>query len=401
MTAVQLRPGGMPAIPSCVLEEPATILDSSLLGLEMKPAGDETGHPKVDITPSHTVLVSGSDSSSKPESVEVESPALPGPWLSAVKSRRDVPRAAKIAVGGALALVLGVFVLPGACSSPATTNSSMIADTTVTASDSLHKRRHLTDDDFRSGNRVAVPDPAPVASPVSSLSIEERQRLREQNPEDLRSAQYRARPKRRKSERQATAPQEGDWEEEDMINFYEPKATGASPASKRGSKGVVLVPAAATVDVSLARDIVVRGGSTTVVALVGRGQLLPAGTKLLGRASADRDGFVTIRFRSLSRVDGTSLRVRAEALDRATGSPTLVGSVTGGVREDSVSTSVGRDAAQRGLMTVVGGGFLGDTVDAVASESDRSRRSSRRSPLVVTISSNAPISVLFLHDVVE
>src|SRR5690606_4169338 len=110
------------------------------------------------------------------------------------------------------------------------------------------------------------------------------------------------------------------------------------------------------------------------------GSPLPRGAKLIGSATADRDGIVAIQFRTLVLPDGRSLHVRAEALDRGTGSFDLVASVAGGVSESDepgVLRSVGADATERAALTALGGGFVGATARQTVSEGTR-RRSPRR-----------------------
>ena len=347
---------------------------------------------------------SGSLEDDRKEPLVSSPPPLPSPWLSASKSRREIPQAAKVGGAGVALLLLFVFVMPQTCSSSSTVRTStMIADNAVEGGQFLKKRRHLTDQDF-GGTGVPMVARAPDRSTeVASASLKERQRLREQNPEDLRSAQERRRRRRRKrsgarrEEIHAVLPSG----EEDMISFFHKETESTAYSRSSSSEREVLLPAASIVRVSLTRDIVIRGGRATVVAVVGKGERLPSGTTLLGRASAGRDGLVSISFRSVVLPDGQSVSTRAQAVDRATGSEALVGGVTGGRRESgrSAAGSVVASAAERAL-GMLGGSFLGETARDGLSEAERRRGAATSTPVVVTLSRDTKLEALFLREVV-
>ncbi len=163
------------------------------------------------------------------------------------------------------------------------------------------------------------------------------------------------------------------------------------------------VPIASTVAVSLKNDVVIRSGRTTVIAFVKQHQRLPSGTRLVGKASASSDGVVTIRFSAIAFPDGRSAKAQAEALDRSTGSPDLLGSLTGGVvpsREPGLASSVGSSTVDRVASEVLGGSIAGGIARQTLSESRRStRRRSHGAPRVVTLPKETQLEVLFLREV--
>ncbi len=337
----------------------------------------------------------------EPAASEIASPSLPASWLSTSKSRREVPKAAKLGGLGVLLLLLLVFVVPKTCGSQSqTTHSSMIAEDGVEDAEHLKKRRHLTDADFRTRGKTPAVEVAPE---LDTIDLEERKRQRDVNPEDIRSARKR-RPggARSRSLRKQSMPREPEEEKSPFIFFNQtPQSSSASQHVSAGKR--TLLSAASTVAVSLSNDVVIRRGRTTVIATVGRQQALPAGTRLIGQASASFDGIVSIRFDTLALPSGATAKARAEALDASTGSPDLLGSMLGGVSakptRPGVARSVGVSAADRLASGVFGSGIVGGAARQTLAEGNRSRSVTQRSARTVTLSRETKLQALFLLDV--
>lgn len=328
---------------------------------------------------------------------------LPDSWLSTQKSRREVPKAVKMGALVTLGIICLVFVLPKACGSQdGTTHSSMISEDDVANSEFLKKRRHLTDEDFRprgAGPIVveAKESPSPP-EPSEELSLEERQRMRAENPEDLRASQPRG------SGRSRHTTQREEKKDESPFIFFNRDPARERSGRDQEERAEVLLPAATSVKITLSHDVVIRSGRATVVATVAGHQSLPAGTKLLGRASASFDGTVSLKFQSAVLPNGNSLKVRAEAVDSDTGSTSLLGSVTGGpqLRESpSVARSVGTSTAGRLATGLLGGGIAGEAANQTLTESNRSRGGYQRSATVTTLAGDSRLEALFLQEVLQ
>tara|TARA_R110002073_G_scaffold336530_1_gene534778 strand:- start:3268 stop:3960 length:693 start_codon:yes stop_codon:yes gene_type:complete len=229
--------------------------------------------------------------------------------------------------------------------------------------------------------------------------LAERQRLREANPEDIRTASKRRSSTPGNSRTDERAPELK--EEESLFVIYNAPAEASSGAAEGARR--MLLPAASLVSISLKNDVVVRRGRTPVIAFAQGGQL-PEGTKLIGFASAGYEGTLTLRFETVVLPDGKSIKVRAEAVDVATGSAELVGSVTGGAlprSEPGVARSVGTSTAGQVASGVLGPGILGGAAQQTLSASTRSRTSSRSTARVVTLSRATPLQVLFLRELLS
>jgi len=328
------------------------------------------------------------------------SPPLPSSWLSTQKSKREVPGAAKAGAIGVALLLLLVFVAPNACGSQSqTTKSSMIAEGDVEDGEHLKKRRHVTDEDFRVRGSSPVVAEAPLAD-SPAIDLEERKRQRGDNPEDIRGA--RKAHMGRRSRRPAPPVPAKLLAEDESIFIFNTSLDGATVPSSQGTSERVLLSAASMVRISLSHDVVLRRGRTTVIAVVGKQQSLPAGTKLIGQASASVDGVVSIRFDTIVLPNGASVKARAEALDASTDSPDLLASVAGGAAprmEASVARSVGASTADRLATGVLGSGIVGGAARQTLSESGRSRSVTQRSARVVTLSGDTPLKALFLREV--
>ena len=403
---------GEDVIPAPFVVDDATEFDGGTFAFhENASVGAEvtdTGSAQLEISaqPKKTPeVIAGASSTPKPTlapsaAKEASTAPLPSLWLSNEKSQREIPKAAKVGGAGMTLLLLLVFVAPKACGADnSVERSSMIAEADVEDADHLKKRRHLTDDDFRSRHS----SPALAARPAlqaTEVDVAERQRLRSENPEDIRAAQT----SRRKAGHQTVqkgAKVQPEDEESLFVFFNKPKTTHGEAKSREH----VLLPAASMVGITLAADVVIRRGRTTVIAVVRSGQRLPAGTKLIGHASSGFDETLTIRFDSVVLPSGKSIRARAEALDVSSGSSDLVGSMVGGVtpgrNQPGIARSVGTSTAERVAVGALGSGILGGAAQQTLSESSRSRSTSQRSARVVTLSRDTPLQALFLRELLS
>lgn len=338
----------------------------------------------------------------KKESQAKESAPLPDSWLSAQKSKREIPAAARKAIGGAVALIVFVFAMPKMCGSDSqdVQHSAMIEPTGETGAD-LKKRRHLTDEDFR--GRATLPAQvrqknSPPPEP-SEIDLEERRRLRENNSEDIRSQKTRRR-RPRPQVRQIQPHSQGS-----MFQFFnrpgESREYSGHSLRRQERQAPLLLSAGSSLRIQLARDIVVRGGRSTAMATIAAGEP-HEGSKLIGRAQLTGDA-ITVRFDTLVLPSGRSIRVSAEAID-SSGATALAAHITGGRQQHSqpgAARSIGVDTAGRVAGSVLGTGILGGIAQQSLSEANRPRYNSQSTAKVGTVAKETALLAFFSREVRE
>jgi hypothetical protein len=239
---------------------------------------------------------------------------------------------------------------------------------TLVAQEGLEKRVLAAAEDFRAPEKAAPEPTAAPAEAVESVSahaeleiLREGRRRRLQNPE----LDWAGRSQRQAERRHRQDP--GAFEPTDTI-----VVGGKSSAERGGAR----IPAGTTVMGALGAPLVIEGGSSSVVMRVGAGQPLPAGTLLIGTASAAAGGRVEMLFRTLVLPTGEELRIHAEAqsLDGEFG---LVGRVEQAPRQDegSVADAVSASRTARlATAALVPGGYLGAAADDLLDVATGDRR---------------------------
>lgn len=373
--------------------------------------GRPPGVPRVATTdpgpsprPSDASAVSVSPSPSPghaPAAVADKPPQLAEParalahWSAERARRRPLPRSLRIAAGAVVG-ILALVVIGGSRDDPdfAAGGTSHLPAAVVAHEEDLVNRKELTAADFA----PRAPQPRRIAvkpEPSADELLDERRRRREDNPEDLKARPRSHRPRATRSSRTGRtvtpASAGGPQIIVDLVDGdAEPAASAASDTPTH------LVAAGARVHATLASHVVVRGRSANVVLRVGRGQALPRGTRLLGRARAADDGVVLVRVHTLVLPGGAEHRVEAEVQD-TDGAAGVVALVSGGGNDDdgSVAGDVAEGTLGRTGSALLGDGLAGGAFDDATRSRRRRARRPRRAPPTFTVAKGTPVVVFF------
>ncbi len=371
----------IPPIPGPRRPSPAVPAPSSAALSQTAPAG----------VPAQVPASSSPAQSAVPDPRQLAS--LPGPEPAAQLRRRPIPRRLiAVLIGAALLLI---WLLAGSRTRRAKGGRRAIlpVDTVINEADLVH-RREVSAADFaprsdgllraRSFRPAASAIPDGATSDPSAAALAERRARREADPEDLRRRAARA---TASADHPDPSPPLGPAMFRRRRLAIEP---GADPEpAGAASRGIVHASAGTSIDAEITTQLQLTSGSrATVVAEVAEGSPIPAGTRVLGAATANGDR-VSIRFRKAVLPDGREIDIEAEAQD-ASGTAGVPAAVHGG---ESPSRDAAGDAAGDAISDVLGSGIVGRAVDDVTRSQ---RRLGRRTPTVLTVESGTSIRILLL-----
>lgn len=345
----------------------------------------------------------------------METPPPPPGYISAQKHKRPLPKRVKVAlvIVGSMAALL--FVGSRCSQEPQTRAVVSAADETesLPQSNSLRQRKEVTASDYEVSKplqekRRIRPRASQSDAPSDSdyATPEQRRAARDRDREDVAAARRTAASTAHRWQTSTPAPTINEAPaRRDLLDSYVPAPPEGSRA-ERSQRRAMLVPAATTVAARIGTELRMQGASQArVVALVDRGQALPAGTKLVGRARASNDGEVTIVFSTLVFADGRDVRVRAEAHHPSGGPLIGFGGEPGTAvnAEGSVARDVAANTGRRALSTALGAGLLGSAADDALTARDRQRGSDAllrpSAASVVTLPRDAAIQIFFVDRV--
>jgi hypothetical protein len=328
-----------------------------------------------------------------------------------VKRKRELPQRAIAAGAFALLLVvLTLFAAHAAHDSQAaaggdTADDQKLPQELVVSERDLKHRVQVTADFFRSARHLsplASAQPAAViqAPPPPETAVEDRdtdakRRQRDDDPEDLISH-------RRTGSSSAEAPASSPTNHRRPYLLYpENNAGEATGTPSAPSPTGALPPAGTTLPVVLATPVTLKqDGSATVIVKTETDSPLPRGSRLIGTATAEGEGRLSLRFHRLLLPDGREAKLDAEAQDDS--GAFGVNAVTTGARSQTrevasdVASSTASQAADDVISTFTGG-LAGNLLSTATRRASSHASSAPSDTMRLSLSAGAHFNV-FLHE---